>query len=217
MDEEQRAARRKALADQIAQMKKQGGPSSVAPPEPVEEEDDLDWDIEPGADSVAAAGSDTDIDSGWDDEKDKEEELAIEKAELELPDEKFDPVAYAAAKKSIEERKAARRDKKRAKDAAKKARREARAREAKAKQKGKKPKPRIVQTAKTPPAKTKSKPVSKSVSREPELEDETSEEIEARADAKPAKRRLSSTSLWTFGIIVAVFIAAIAYAAMHAR
>ena len=218
MDEEQRAARRKALADQIAQMKRQGGPSSVAPPAPVEEEeaDELDWEIEPGADSVATAApeSDPDVDSGWEDEK---EEKEIEAAEAALPDEKFDPVAYAAAKKAIEERKAARREKKRSKDAAKKAKREARAREARAKQKGKKPKPRLVQTAKTPAPKSAAKASRAAEPSKRERDEEGNEESSQASQTNVAKRKLSSNNWIVLGIVIAVFVAALTYAALHAR
>lgn len=76
---------------------------------------------------------------GGDDEDDEEEEEEVEEPEPELPDERADPVAYAAAKKAREDRAEDRRKKKKAKLDAKRAKKRARA-EAVAKQRKQKTK-----------------------------------------------------------------------------
>ena len=80
-----------------------------------------------------------DLDEGWLDqlfpEEDEDEEE--EEPEPELPDERADPVAFAAAKKAREERQAARKEKKRQKLEAKRARQRSKAAAMRQKQKGK--------------------------------------------------------------------------------
>lgn len=101
-----------------------------------------------------------DLDSGWgEDDEDDEEEEEEEEEEPELPDERLDPVAYAAAKKARDERIEARRQRRRAKVEAKKARRKARAEAARGKQKSKS------RRAPTPEAKAKAKAEAKAKSK----------------------------------------------------
>lgn len=80
------------------------------------------------------------IDGGWLDElfPEAEEPDEPEEPEPELPDERVDPVAFAAAKKAREERAAARKEKKRLKLEAKRARQKARAAAVRQKQKAQK-------------------------------------------------------------------------------
>jgi hypothetical protein len=84
------------------------------------------------------------LDEGWlddlfpgeEDEADEEEEA--DEPEAELPDERLDPAAFAAAKKARDERAALKKERKRAKAEAKRARQKARAAAIRQKQKTKK-------------------------------------------------------------------------------
>jgi hypothetical protein len=177
------------------------------------------------------------LDSGWEGDEEEEEEEEEEEPEPELPDEKLDPVAYAAAKKARDERMEARRERKRVKAEAKKARRKARIDAAKVKQKGKSKKarpPGVAQAAKVAKAKARADLVAKS--RAAQGQDDTDdgeaaaddERIEAaapsraRAKAPPSRpmaktSMLSSTNTWMLGIAIAIFIAAAIFVAVIAR
>lgn len=74
------------------------------------------------------------VDSAWEDDDEADEP---EEAEEPLPDERLDPVAYAAAKKAREEREAARRERRKARADAKRQKQKGRAELARQKQKGK--------------------------------------------------------------------------------
>lgn len=81
-----------------------------------------------------------DLDEGWLDKlfpEDDDEEEEEDESEPELPDERLDPEAFAAAKKALAERQAAKKEKKKQKLEAKRARQRAKAIELKKKQKGK--------------------------------------------------------------------------------
>jgi hypothetical protein len=172
----------------------------------------------------------SDVDEGWLDELfpegEEEEAEEEEEPEPELPDERLDPVAYAAAKQARDERAAARRDKKKAKLEAKRARQRARAAEARAKQKGKsKSKP-----SKSKP-RSKAKPAREADASKRELDDDdASEDVAEAADERaemPRKRpppmkklggkRPIATQWKLLAVAVAVFIAAAAFAAALAR
>jgi cobalamin biosynthesis Mg chelatase CobN len=234
MDEATREARRKALAEEVARLKRAADSNASAPVlsnaptasgESSEEEadDELDWDLEPGADqrmSVSSADvSDPNLDaldSSWDDEEEEEE------PEPELPDERLDPVAYAEAKAAREERARARRERKRAKDAAKRARQKQRALEAKRKQKSKSKKPRVSAAPKAP-AKSAAK-IERAKTIEAALDTSDVGEPEIREVSSPKKSRaiekksgLSPTSAWVLAVIVLVFIGAIGFAFFRAR
>ncbi len=99
------------------------------------------WDAEerdpkpPATDAEAApvsAPSLDELDARWgddlfaDDDEEEEEEEEIEEEEPPLPDERLDPVAFAAAKKAREERAAQRKEKRKQKLDAKRARKKAR-------------------------------------------------------------------------------------------
>lgn len=104
---------------------------------------------EPFAKSASAAPADRgsnpnldELDEGWlddlfpgEEEPDEEED---EEPEPELPDERIDPVAYAAAKAARDERAAKKKEKRRAKAESKRARQKARAAAMRQKQKSKK-------------------------------------------------------------------------------
>jgi hypothetical protein len=97
----------------------------------------------PSAEALAALEETDDVDKlddGWldelfpiEDEPEEEEEF-----EPELPDERLDPVAFAAAKKARDERASKKKDKKRAKLDAKRSRQRAKAQAMRQKQKSKK-------------------------------------------------------------------------------
>lgn len=108
---------------------------------------------------VSVPTSVDDLDSGWGEEGADDEEEEEDEEEPELPDERLDPVAYAAAKKARDERIEARRQRRRVKADAKKARRRARADAARGKQKAK------TRRAPTPEAKAKAKADAKSKAR----------------------------------------------------
>lgn len=170
-----------------------------------------------------------DLDSGWGDDGEDEEESDDEEEDDEanepaLPDERLDPVAYAAAKKARDERIEARREKRRLKLEAKKARRRARADAQKSKQKGKQRKARPQKPA-APERKAKSKPVARVRDAESDSVDIAEEIAPSRASAKAAPRvssaitkpMLSKTNQWMLAVAVIVFVAAAIFAAVVAR
>lgn len=229
MDEDKREARRRALAEQVAALKR-GETAPVAPADDDEDDDDeLDWDVEPGSSAStegdeastgrtstldASAPNIASLDSGWDeDEEDDEDEE--EEEEPELPDERFDPVAYAEAKKALEERREARRQKKREKDAAKKARRKARALALKGKQKAKSKRTRPSRPA--PVAKkTKKGPAPKPAISVATAEDDAVTETEERAaPTRRLPKKQSQTNMMVLTAVLLVFAAAVAYALLH--
>jgi len=171
------------------------------------------------------------IDDGWldelfpDGEEEDDEDEEEEEPEPELPDERLDPVAYAAAKKEREERAARRKEKKRQKAEAKRARRKARVlelRQNQKKQKGRKPKP--PKPARPAKEAAKARSSAKNVTMEDAPEDDVAasddEALSARAPksktATKAKkgvdpRTLSSIKL--LAIVLVVLLAAAAFAA----
>jgi len=235
MDEAKKEARRKELAV-IAEARRSG---ELVPP-PVASGAELDWDLDTTAPiDQAGSGSETEepvhslsqvpadapslqaVDSGWDDEEEEEEE---DEPEPELPDERLDPVAYAAAKAAQAERIEARRERKRAKDAAKKARRKARAEEIKSKQKGKSRKTRPP----TPPPAQKIKrtrQVAKTATPRAERSDsmteiEPSPRTGSRKSQSPMEKQIkraavSTRSIGILAVAFFVFAAAVLYAWRH--
>ena len=174
-----------------------------------------------------------DLDGGWDDDEDEEEE-DDEADEPELPDERLDPVAYAAAKKAREERIEAKRQRRRLKAEAKKARRKARVDAQKQKQKGKTKKARAPQKAERPASERKeprrgSSAVAKPASASADTDDTDTDTDFATADEdaprtrKPSPNRVASKSLlsgtnqWMLAVAVVVFVAAAIFAAVVAR
>ena len=166
------------------------------------------------------------LDTGWGDDDDDEEEE--EEEEPELPDERLDPVAYAAAKKARDERIEARRQRRRVKAEAKKARRKARVDAQKQKQKGKTKKAKAPTRSEHPPkastrprAKAKAPDDDDAGARADEADD--ADEAEAPRSRKPSPNRLPSKSMlsgtnqWMLAIAVVVFVAAAVFAAVVAR
>jgi hypothetical protein len=232
MDEATREARRKALAEEVARLKRaaeqpagmSGAPSAPTPSDDEEENDDeLDWDLEPGEEGqdeqrLSVASSDVAdpnldaLDSSWDEEEEEE-------PEPDLPDERLDPVAYAAAKLAREERAQARRERKRAKDAAKKARQKQRVLDAKRKQKGKSKKQRAPapkSTAKVERARAKK------IDAEIETPDDVEPETRVAASSKKSKaiaknKTLSPTNAWILAVVVLVFVGAVGFAFFRAH
>ena len=250
MDEDKREARRKMLAelegswdtpkpDVVAQVA--GQPQQ--PPTPEMQAaldaaaDRLVESLDPPPVSVPSMDE---LDSGWgaekdDDEEDDEPEEA-EEPEPELPDEKLDPVAYAAAKQARDERAAATRERRRVKAEAKKARRKARMDAAKGKQKGKQKKarpPAVARSAKEAKAQARADALAASRrAKAAAADDATSDDDEpieaagvpsrARAKAPPSrlmekKPMLSATNAWMLGIALAIFIAAAIFVAVVTR
>ncbi|MEO8800721.1 MAG: hypothetical protein ABI551_22715 [Polyangiaceae bacterium] len=233
MDEDKREARRRALAEQVAALKR-GETVATAPADEDEEEDEgddeLDWDVEPGS----SAGSEGDeastgrtstldasapniasLDSGWD-EDDEDEEDEEEEEEPELPDERFDPIAYAEAKKALEERREARRQKKREKDAAKKARRKARALALKERQKGKSKKTRPSKPAPIVQKKKKKRPAPEAaISVAIAEEGSVAEKEDRAAPTRRLPKKQSRTNMMVLTAVLLVFAAAVAYALLH--
>ena len=178
------------------------------------------------------------LDSGWgesaDDDESDDDESDDDASEPALPDEKLDPVAYAAAKKARDERIEARRERRRVKVEAKKARRKARADAQKSKQKGKQRKARGPQKAARPERSAQAKPPrsSEEATTSDDGDDDVppaSTPIRSRAKAQGSATRpsaakasatkpmLSKTNQWMLGIAVVVFIAAATFAAVVAR
>lgn len=107
-----------------------------------------DWEAPSAPAPLVSAPSLTELDTGWGDDEDDELD------EPELPDERLDPVAYAAAKAEREARIAAKRQRRREKAEAKRAKQRDRALAAKKKQKGKK-----VREDKAPKSAPRAKPL----------------------------------------------------------
>lgn len=247
MDEDKRDARRRLLAELEGSWEspKPGTVTGepVHPPSPEMQAaldaaaDRLVESLDPPPVSVPSMDQ---LDSGWeeDDEEDEEDEEP-EEPEPELPDERLDPVAYAAASKAREERIEAGRQRKRVKADAKKARRKARVEAAKGKQKGKTRKarpPSVGQAQKVAKAKARADALAKSRRGKPagdEADESVSDEIDeaieapgvpsrARAKAPPSrpmasKSMLSGTNQWMLAIALVVFVAAAIFAAVVAR
>ena len=183
-----------------------------------------------------------DLDSGWgaelDDEDDEDDEEQPE-SEPELPDEKLDPVAYAAAKKARDDRAIALRERRRVKAEAKKVRRKARLDAQKSKQKAKTKKarpPAVARSAKEQKAAARAEAVkqAKQARRQQAAASDGAEapadedDIEAagvpsqRAKAPPSrliakKAMLSGTNTWMLGIALAIFVAAAIFVAVITR
>jgi hypothetical protein len=168
------------------------------------------------------------LDSGWGEEDDDDDEE--DDVEPELPDERLDPVAYAAAKLLRDERIEARRERRRARAETKKARRKARldAQKQKQKQKGKQKKARAPHADARAKAKADAKASARSARKaaEPEAEDEHDGDApasapRARAKAPPSrpmkKSGLSKTNQWMLAIAIGVFLAAAIFAAVVTR
>lgn len=169
------------------------------------------------------------LDSGWgDDDEDEEEE---DEPEPELPDERLDPVAYAAAKKARDERIEAKRARRRAKAETKKARRKARSDAQKQKQKGKTKKGRSPQKSAQPPKAERRAAAAAKRARASDDEDEAPSSDDAQEDEAPSRARaklppsrpmkspamMSKTSMWMLAVAVVVFLAAAIFAAVVAR
>jgi hypothetical protein len=250
MDEAKRAARRKLLAEIEGSWKSPisgevwPGPVTAQPVQPptAEMQSALDAAADRLVESLypppVTVPSLDELDSGWDgedeqDEQDEqeEEEEQEEGPEPDLPDERLDPVAHAAAKKARDERIEARRERKRTKAEAKKARRRARAEAAKLKQKGKTKKarpPAVAQAVKVAKAKSRGEVLEKSRRAKPvsdsanESETETEEvatglAVPRRAKAPPSRptgsRSMRSvTNHRMLGIAFVVVVAAAIFA-----
>lgn len=230
MDEATREARRKALAEEVARLKRaaeQPGMSDApgaAETSDEEDNDELDWDVEAGdqesddepRNSLNMADPNLDaLDSSWDDQEEPEIPEPV------LPEEKLDPVAYAeakaayaAAKAARAEREEARRERKRTKDATKKARQKQRVLQAKQKQKGKSKKQRAPapkSTAKVERAREKKVEAIEEVDTTETETREASPKKKSRAiEKKPAG--MSSTNMMIIAVVVLVFIGAIGFA-----
>ena len=250
MDEEKREARRKMLAelerawDDTPKPVTELADRSVQPPT-VEMQAALDAAADRLVESLdpppVSVPSMDDLDSGWgaeQDEEDDEEEEQPE-SEPELPDEKLDPVAYAAAKQARDDRASALRERRRVKVEAKKARRKARLDAQKSKQKAKTKKarpPAVVRTAKEQKAAARAEAVKqakqarKKQATAPDADEASGDDdaIEAagvpsqRAKAPPSrlvakKSMLSGTNTWMLGIALAIFIAAAIFVAVITR
>ena len=248
MDEAKREARRKLLAEIESSWDspKPGAvtASPVQPPTPEMQAaldaaaDRLVESLDPPPISVPGMAE---LDSGWE-EDDDEEDDDDEAPEPELPDERLDPVAYAAAKKARDERIEARRERKRVKAEAKKLRRRARAETAKVKQKGKTKKarpPAVAQAAKVAKAKARAEAAARSRrarpgdaadeddaadddASAPDMDDDAGISSRGRAKAPPSrpmakKSMLSGTNTWMLAIALLVFVAAAIFAAVVAR
>ncbi len=243
MDEDKRDARRRLLAELEGSS---GAGAAVQPPSPEMQAaldaaaDRLVESLDPPPISVPSMDE---LDSGWGQEEDEEEDEEEEDEEDEpaLPDERLDPVAYAAAKKAGEERTEARRERKRVKADAKKARRKARIEATKSKQKGKTKKarpPAVALAAKVAKARARAEALAKSRRAKSTSADgtdgdatdaEDDEALEAagvpmstRAKAPPSrpmakKSMLSGTNTWMLAIALVVFIAAAIFAAVITR
>ena len=243
MDEAKRDARRKLLAE-IESSWDSPRPGAVAakPELPAPE---MQAALDAAADRLVeslnpppvSAPALDELDSGWAEDEDAERD-EDEEPEPELPDERLDPVAYAAAKKALEERIDARRERRRLKAEAKKDRRKARADAAKGKQKTKNRKarpPSVAMAAKTAKASAPADAAARRLRAEPagwtdvnENEGETDQDEDARvtsrsrAKAPPSrpmgsKAMLSGTNIWMLAIALLVFIAAAIFAAVVAR
>jgi hypothetical protein len=245
MDEDKREARRRALAELEGSWEKlaEEGPiasaadQSVKPPT-AEMQAALDAAADRLVESLdpppVSVPSMDDLDSGWgaDEEDDEDEEDEREEPEPELPDEKLDPVAYAAAKKARDERAVAARERKRAKAEAKKARRKARLEAARGKQKTKSKKarpPAVARSAKEAKAAARAEAVAQGRRAREAARRDDEEEIVAsvpsrsvRAGKPPPSRlakkpMLSSTNARMLGIALAVFVAAAIFVAVITR
>ena len=191
--------------------------------------------LEPFGNRPASVASMDELDSGWegdDGQNDDDDDDEPEESEPELPDEKLDPVAYAAAAKARDERIEARRERKRVKLEAKKARRKARIDAARGKQKGKTRKARPVQATPAPSAKKLAKAAkaaqararagsSESVSETP-LGEVIDIPDRPRGKAPPSrpitkKPMLSGTNAWMLAIALVVFVAAAIFVAVVTR
>lgn len=198
-------------------------PPEVVPPEVVASEVVASVEAATAAGSIEAvepADSVRDVDTldaGWGDEDegddeaddaddaaaaaDAAEEAREEAREPELPDERLDPVAYAAAKRAREERMAARRERQRAKAEAKKGRRKARAEAARGKQKGKTRKPRPQVPARAVERREASAPAD-DVIEAPVAPSGTREKVSA------SKKRFAGPNAPTLAIAIVVLLAA---------
>lgn len=180
------------------------------------------------------------LDSGWGDEDDDDDDDEDDEIEPELPDERLDPVAYAAAKKARDERIEAKRQRRRLKVEAKKARRKARLDAQKQKQKGKQKKSRNP-AADAAKAKATAKAEAKAArnaaraaaaragaSADAGVESDDADDdvaviapARARGKAPPskviAKGGLSKTNQWMLAIAIVIFVAAAIFAAVVAR
>lgn len=173
-----------------------------------------------------------DLDEGWldnlfpeEDDEDEEEE----ESEPELPDERLDPVAYAAAKKALAERQAAKKEKKKQKLEAKRARQRAKAAAMRQKQKGKSKRKAPPPAAK--PEKKKSKaprpPVREAGDDAPESADDIEAAAEAAIGKKPRAKASASApikaapntmqSIKLLAIVLAVLLALAGVIAMIAK
>ena len=190
------------------------------------------WDAPPSSEGDEVSTRELDalakeIDSGWLDElfpdEEEEEEEEEEEPEPELPDERLDPVAYAAAKKARDERAARRKERKKAKAEAKRAKRKARAEaiQKARKQKARKAKPPQAKPA-APPQRPRREAKEKTGT---EIQDD--DETDATEDAPVAlktkskvksptvdKRTISSIKLLAIVLLVLVGAAALAAALM---
>jgi hypothetical protein len=224
MDDAKKEARRKVLAEMAASKRATelaALPTATPTDEPADEHDDeqddeLDWEIDADAEAQSLSTAPMPdpsvdaLDSGWGDDDEEEEE-----EEPELPDERLDPVAYAAAKEAQAERMKARRERRRAKLEAKKARQKARVDAAKVKQKSKSKKAR--------PASTPAAAIKKIKRPRVEAADADASEPIARDEKRSSSitktkgRALSGKSTWILAIAVLVFVAAAVYAALVSR
>ena len=182
------------------------------------------------------------LDSGWGGEEEDEDDGEDEEDEIEpeLPDERLDPVAYAAAKKARDERVEAKRQRRRLKVEAKKARRRARLDVQKQKQKGKQKKARnpaadaakAKATAKAEAkaarnaARTSAARSTASASADADVKSDDTDDVasapsRAKAKLSPskpmAKGGLSKTNQWMLAIAIVIFVAAAIFAAVVAR
>lgn len=242
MDEAKRDARRKLLAEiESSWDSPRPGAVAVKPELPAPE---MQAALDAAADRLVeslnpppvSAPALDDLDSGWAEDEDTDDDEDDE-PEAELPDERLDPVAYAAAKKALEERVDARRERRRLKAEAKKGRRKARADAAKGKQKikSRKARPSVAMAEKTAKASARGDAAARRLRTErtdgTDLNDDEGQTDQgegarvpshSRAKAPPSrpmatKAMLSGTNIWMLAIALLVFIAAAIFAAVVAR
>ncbi len=193
----------------------------------------------PSRPSIPPAGmpnADVDaLDEGWLDELFPERDEPDEDddaPEPELPDERLDPVAFAAAKKARDERVAAKRERKKVRLAAKRDRQRAKAAALKQKQKGKTKKKSGGPVSSRRPSTTTdpdASSVSKGEAKRERIREANAaaaerasevEEAAALADTRPASllaRPQTVASLKLLGIVLAVLVAIAAVVALLAK
>lgn len=178
-----------------------------------------DWDASrPRAPAPALSAPNLDeLDASWEDDDDEEEE-ENEDDDLELPDERLDPAAYAAAQKERQERLALKRQRRREKQEAKRAKQKERATAARQKQKGKKP--RATAPKEAAPKRARPKATSPRATAQAAPERGAIARTHATPEARAAEVPTSiftRTNVIMLGVALAVVVTAAIFAAVMAR